>query len=195
MLSVTRSFATRRHPHDGNTSQPKPCNPAVVANRSRPVRCSHFQALALRRARRESDVVAIVESIENVPAQDNSPFAVDTHPSTHFAAPNTRFRVAAILKATGEPLSSLLFCISNTPGTSGLRTARTLFALESVPFNTRSGTSSMASPQVKSIALQQQPVWLAFLKQREDGRFEPVTGTMFRRSFRELHEPSFYSPR
>jgi hypothetical protein len=40
----------------------------------------------------------------------------------------------------------------------------------------------------------QQPVWLAFLKRRADGRFEPLTGhydSTF--SFRELHESSFYA--
>jgi hypothetical protein len=141
----------------------------------------------------ESDVVAIIESIENVPAKDIFPFAGDAHPATDFAATNTRFKVAAILKANGEPLTELTVLHFNYsrrfPIVNGAHFVR--FGIGPLQYEKRNVIDG--KPAGGIVALQQQPVWLAFLKQREDGRFEPLTGHYDSAlSFRELHTPSFY---
>ena len=144
----------------------------------------------------ESDVVAIVESIENVPATDIFPFVGDTHPATHFAATNTRFGVAAILKARDEPLSELTVLHFKYSGNFGVANGAQFVRFGIGPLQYEKRDVINGKPAGGIIAFQQQPVWLASLKQREDGRFEPVTGhDDSALSFRELHEPSFYSPR
>lgn len=125
----------------------------------------------------ESDVVAIVESVENVPAKDIAPFASDNRPSTDFAATNTRFRVAAMLKENGEPFAELTVLHFN-------------YARSFPHVNGANFIRFPITETTRAINALRTPVWLAFLKRREDGRFEPVTGHYDSAlSFRELHRP------
>src|ERR1043165_2137981 len=54
----------------------------------------------------ESDLVAIVEPLENQPAKNQPTLEtfpwLPYHPEIHFVASNTRFRVHAVLKSKGD---------------------------------------------------------------------------------------------
>src|SRR5438309_10002013 len=55
----------------------------------------------------ESDLVAIVEPIENQPATDPFPGYSYGHPTNHFVATNTRFKVAVVFRTKGDTPNQL----------------------------------------------------------------------------------------
>ena len=164
----------------------------------------HFSTLALAREVPEwpyekliadSDVVAIVEPIENEPAKDAFPDYNYGHSANDFEATNTRFRVCSVLKPADDApkeLTVLHFSYSDRitiilDGASFIR-----FLIGPLQYEKRDLKDEKPVGGVK--AFQEKPVWLAFLKRRADGRFEPVTGhydSAF--SFRELHHASFFA--
>lgn len=117
----------------------------------------------------QADLVAIIVPIENRPADDAFP---GNRSAADFVATNTWFKVAATLKAHGEPLADLTvlhFAYS--------RAAKIANGANFIRFGVG----------------QRHAGWLAFLKRREDGRFEPVSGHHDSAlSFRELHEPPLH---
>ena len=142
----------------------------------------------------ESDLVAIVEPIENRSAMDIFPDYSYGHSANDFVATNTRFRVATVFKGNLESAAEatvLHFGYSaNVPTVNGAHFVR--FAIGPLQYEKRA--IKEGKPIGGVTAFLQQPMWLAFLKQREDGRFEPVTGHYDAAlSFRELHESSFYA--
>jgi hypothetical protein len=114
----------------------------------------------------KSDVVVIIEPIENRPTDDIFP---GNRSAANFVATNTRFKVAATLKAPGEPPADLTVVHFGYPANAMVVNGARFVRFE--------------------IGLRQ-PAWLAFLKRREDGRFEPASGHYDSvMSFRELREP------
>lgn len=126
----------------------------------------------------ESDVVAIIEPVENKPAVDEFPGGAG-NPKRPFTATDTRFKVHTVLKgvATNE-LTVLHFALSPSTNLSVLM----------------NGPSSIKFLVGGVTDFQQPREWIAFLKKRNDGRFEPVTGhydPVY--SFRELHRHQYYA--
>lgn len=117
----------------------------------------------------ESDVVAIVEQVENKPAQDLFAGYSYGHPTNHFTATDTRFKVHAVLKGDAmKELTVLHFSYSTN----------VTIILNSASF----------------IQFKQKQECMAFLKRRSDGRFEPVAGHYDSSySFRELHRAPYYA--
>jgi hypothetical protein len=143
----------------------------------------------------DSDVVAIVQPFDNQPAKDTFPGYSYGHPTADFVATNTRFEVHVFLKGddeSPEELTVLHFAYSaKFPMTSnGASFIRFLIG----PLQYEKRAVKFGTPVGSVTTWGQDPLWLAFLKRREDGRFEPVTGHYdSARSFRELHAPSFYA--
>ena len=70
------------------------------------------------------------------------------------------------------------------------------FALPCFSLNPTAGFRLKDQKEVGGITVfQETPAWLAFLKKRDDGRYEPVTDPYDTvDSFRELHQSSFFVP-
>ena len=141
----------------------------------------------------ESDLVAIVEPIENKPASDE--YSGYGRPADHFDGTNTRFRVLVVLKPAGDApkeLTVLHFSYSKrvTVILNGACFVRFLIG----PLQYEKRNLKDEKPVGGVTVFQEKPIWVAFLKRRPDGRFEPVTGhydSAF--SFRELHRASFFA--
>lgn len=149
----------------------------------------------------EADIVAIVEPVENTPAKDTFPGKTYGQPVRDFVATNTRFRVQAVLKTKRDApkeLSVLHFAYSENVRT-WKSAAFVNFLIGPLSYEKRvvkpgpnPWSDVVLGPVTTFSGLK--PTWLAFLKRRQDGRFEPVSGQFDSAfSFRELHRASFYS--
>ena len=143
-----------------------------------------------------SDLVVIIEPIATEDAKDIYPGEVYGQTLTDFQGLNTTFRIHAILKgsaSTDKPLIVLHFSYSRDVRTlpNGARFA--YFVPGPLEFKKQ---ILKDQKEVGGITVfQETPAWLAFLKKRDDGRYEPVTDPYDAvDSFRELHQSSFFVP-
>ncbi len=143
----------------------------------------------------DSDIVAIVEPIENQPAEDIFPDFNYGHPASHFEGTNTRFRVHVVLKPAGDAhkeLTVLHFSYSKGVGTLVNGASFMRFLIGPLQYEKRNLKDE--KPVGGRTVFQEKPIWVAFLKHGPDGRFKPVTvhyDSAF--SFRELHRASFFA--
>jgi hypothetical protein len=140
----------------------------------------------------KSDVVAVVEPLENQPAKDTFPGHRYGRTTDDFVATNTRFKVHVMLKGDREsPAELALLHFSYSPSVGGIVNGAHFIRFSIGPLQYERRAVKDGKPIGGVTTFQQEPLWLAFLKRREDGRFEPVTGHYdSARSFRQLHEPS-----
>ncbi len=96
----------------------------------------------------ESDLVAIVEPIENKPASDE--YSGYGRPANHFDGTNTRFKIHALLK------TNIRFLIG--------------------PLQYQKRNLQDEKPVGGVTVFAEKPIWLAILKRQTDGRFIPMTG-------------------
>jgi len=140
-----------------------------------------------------SDMVAIIEPLENTLAQDLF-FAGYGHSPDDFVATDTRFKIHAVLKGdrgTANELTVLHFDYSKN--VSGVANGALFIRFSVGPLQYEKRAVKDGKVVGGITAYQQEPVWLAFLKRRNDGRFQPVTNQYdSARSFRELHQSSFF---
>jgi hypothetical protein len=143
----------------------------------------------------DSDLVAIVEPLENQPTQDTFPGFDYGHLRSDFVATNTRFTIHVLFKTTDtspNELTVLHFNYSTNVHVKPNGASFVRFATGAVEYERR--VIKDGRPTGDVAILHQEPLWLAFLRRREDGRFEAVTGQYdSARSFRELHRPSFFA--
>jgi hypothetical protein len=120
----------------------------------------------------KSDVIAIVEAIRDEPAKDT--FKPDN--ITRFVGINTHFRVHLVLKGKVETkeVTVLHFWNEEPRIENGPECADFRFTI------TYTEEHFMNGENVGSVAVHhpERPMWLAFLKKRNDGRFEPVAGQL-----------------
>jgi hypothetical protein len=142
-----------------------------------------------------SDVVAILEPVENLSADDLFPDYGYGHTPEHFVATNTRFTTHAALKGRDlieDELTVLHFAYSDKVNFIVNGAHFVHFIIGPVQFEKRAVKDEQVVGGITSY--REEPIWLAFLKHRSDGRFEPVTGHYDSgRSFRELHGSSFFT--
>lgn len=118
----------------------------------------------------DSDLIAIVRAIEDTPASDL--FKPDN--VSRFVGINTRFHVYVVLKGKldRKEVTVLHFSdeavVANGPALADFQYTRTF---EQKLFRNGEEFGWQRSPKKP-----QKPTWIAFLKARGDGRFEPVTG-------------------
>lgn len=143
----------------------------------------------------KSDVVAIIQPVENKPAKDSFQGYSYGHPLDHFEATDTLFEVHTVLKGDKiKNLTVLNFSYSNK--ISFIANGACFIRFRTGVLQYKKTVIKDEKPTGEVTIFAQKPEWLAFLKRRSDGRFEPVTGfydSTF--SFRELHTASFYAER
>ena len=125
----------------------------------------------------EADIVVILEAIENEPAKDEFPGNNYGHPQADFDATNTRFKVQSVLKTTGDTpkeLSVLHFTYSKRVNLIANGASFIRFPIGFITYEKRELKDGKPTGEVEHVKFQ--PMWLAFLKRRADGRFEPLTG-------------------
>jgi len=143
-----------------------------------------------------SDLVAVIEPVSSTETKDAYPGPLYGYALTDFMGHNTEFKVHAILKGDSrkdKTLTVLHFSYSKDIKwiANGARFAR--FVPGPLQFRKQvlKDEETIGGISVYS----EEPVWLAFLKKRDDGRYEPVTDPYDSTdSFRELHQASFYIP-
>jgi hypothetical protein len=151
------------------------------------------QVLSYEELVAKADVVAIVQPIDNQPTKDTFPGNSGGYATADFAATNTRFEVLALLKGDGESPEDLTVLHFGYSKPSIRPNGANFIRFVVGPLQYEKRAVKDGTPIGGVTMFLQEPVWLAFLKRREDGRFEPVTGHYdSARSFRELHEPSFF---
>ncbi len=155
---------------------------------ARPVRFWPYEKLVA-----ESDVVAIVEPVENMPAPDAFSGYSYGHPTNDFAATDTRFQIHAVFKGDATYGLTVLHFSYSTNVTS-IDDGASFIQFYTGPLQYEERAVKDGKPVGGITVFHQQPIWIVFLKRRGDGRFEPVTGQYDSAySFRELHEASFYA--
>ena len=130
-----------------------------------------------------SDLVAVVEPVQNHPASDRFPDAPSRYHLGDFEATDTLFKVHTTFKAKGNPPQSLtvLHFSYSKQATNTMNGG--LFI--QFPVENRTAKSAFGPD-----ARLEGKKYLAFLKKRSDERFEPVRGQYDARlAFRELREP------
>jgi hypothetical protein len=123
-----------------------------------------------------ADVVVIIEALEVQPAKDE--FPKDAYGAWRgYEASNARFRVRGILKNNGEAMKELTVLHFHYPkGTLVANGAQFIrFPVGPITYEKRPmKDGKVIEGSVERV--QYTPQWLAFLKRRPDGRYEPVSG-------------------
>lgn len=141
----------------------------------------------------ESDVVAIVEPVENIPEPDAFSGYSYGHPTNDFAATDTHFKIHAVFKGDVTNVLTVLH-YSYSTNVNIILDGASFVQFYTGPLQYEERAVKDGKPVGGITVFRQQPIWIAFLKRRSDGRFEPVTGQYDSTySFRELHESSFYA--
>jgi len=143
----------------------------------------------------KADLVAIIEPIKNESVKDAYAGFLYGFTQKDFVGTNTTFSVHAYLKggdtATKE-ITVLHFSYSKDVGPRANGASFITFITGPLQYEKRSLKED--KPVGGVTVYKQQPVWLAFLKKRSDGRFEPISDPYDSSdSFREIHDSSFYS--
>jgi hypothetical protein len=149
----------------------------------------------------ESDFVGLLEPIANQPANDVFTIEVSATGATaekrdkvSYHGIDTRFRIEAILKPDGKATKELTvlhfsqehaeaaFAVINGP-------SFIYFTVGPLQYEKRVLKDKKVISEIT--VLQGEPLWLAFLKRRADGRYEPVSGREDPdQSFFEVHKPT-----
>lgn len=142
-----------------------------------------------------ADAIVIIQPIERVPVDDVPPFVDETYrPAARYQGWNCRFRVLSSLKSDediGEELTLLYFNYKS--GTVAHNGAMFLQITDAPPQVIRvqlhDGKEVMRAGS-GDYSNGPMPVYLAFLKRREDGRYEAACDQYdASRAFRELSTP------
>lgn len=143
-----------------------------------------------------ADAVVIIEPETVEKTADVYPEALSHHKPSDFQGWNTSFKVHAALKGNLESDSKLVvlhFSYSDQIG--GLPNGAQFISFVLGPLEFKKQRLK-AGKEVGGVTVYRGTLmWLAFLRKREDGRYEAVTNPYDAQdSFRELHGPSFYPP-
>ena len=142
----------------------------------------------------KSDLVAIIEPIVNESAKDPYAGFLYGFAQKDFIATNTKFRVHAYLKggdATEKEITVLHFSYSKDVGGRANGACFITFVTGPVQYEKR--VLKDDKPVGGITVYREKPIWLAFLKKRSDGRFDPISDPYDSAdSFREIHGSSFY---
>jgi hypothetical protein len=148
----------------------------------------------------ESDFVGLLEPIANQPAKDVFTIEVsatgapgEKMDKVNYQGIDTRFRIEAILKSDGKATKELT--VLHFSGEHAERGFAVIdgpsfihFTIGPLQYEKRVLKEKKVISEIT--VLQGEPLWLAFLKLRPDGRYEPVSGQEdAAESFFEVHKP------
>jgi hypothetical protein len=143
----------------------------------------------------KADLVAIIEPIANEETKDPYVGLLYGFTQKDFVATNTKFRVHAYLKggdAAAKEITILHFSYSKSVG--GRANGACFITFVTGPLQYEKRALKDDKPVGGVSVYKQQPIWLAFLKKRSDGRFDPISDPYDSAdSFREIHNSSFYT--
>ena len=142
-----------------------------------------------------SDLVVLVEPLENQAAKDTFPDMPTRYSVKDFEATDTLFKVHTVVKGGSNPTKELTVLHFNYSKQATNTTNGGLFIVFPIERGTLQGIDwssyrASGTPWLPTQATRKQGrIYLAFLKLGKDGRFEPVRGQYDSRlAFRELRE-------
>jgi hypothetical protein len=125
----------------------------------------------------ESDTVAIVELVESKSAPDV--FSGYGRGTNDYTATNALLKVHAVLKGSATNKLTLLHFSYSTNVTAseiGINNGADFIRFPTNSLQNRKPSLNNGNSVADITNIPQGPTWLAFLKRRDDGRFDPVTG-------------------
>ena len=138
----------------------------------------------------KSDMVVMIEPIKSEVTGDPYPGQLYGFAQKNFVATSTTFRVHAYLKggdASVEEITILHFHYSELVGGMANGASFITFVTGSLQDEKRGLIGDKPIGEVS--VYKQQPVWLAFLKKRSDGRYDPISNPYHSAdSFRRIQE-------
>jgi len=142
-----------------------------------------------------SDLVAIVKPISTEPTKDIFPDS-SGRTQTDIVGQNTSFKILATLKGEAQKDTTInVLHFAYSPEMLMIANGARFAQFVPGPLQFRKQVLQDEKEIGGITVYSEQPVWLAFLKRMEDGRFEPVTPHYDSTdSFRELHQASFFTP-
>lgn len=143
----------------------------------------------------ESDLVVLFEPLANQPTEDIFTIDLDSGHKIKYKGIDTRFRVDVIFKPDGIATKELTVLHFSDENAEPVANGPVFIYFPIGPLEYEKRFSKNGEELGKMTVHQGEPLLLAFLKRRPDGRYEPVTGQEDPGdSFYEVHAPFFPYP-
>jgi hypothetical protein len=142
----------------------------------------------------ESDSVGLVEPVSNEPREDVFTIEVNDGHKIHYHGINTVFRVELVFKSHGKTEKQITVLHFTEEGAEPVANGPNFIYFPVGPLDYEKRFVKKDGQELgKAQVHKGEPLFLAFLKRRADGRYEPVTGQEDPdESFYEIHRP--FSP-
>jgi hypothetical protein len=142
-----------------------------------------------------ADLVVVMEPLFTEEVEDSYPGPLLGYKGADFQGLNTTFQVQAVLK--GDVSLKRLLVVLHFAYSKNVRfliNGARFAAFLPGPLSFRKQVLQDGKEVGGVSVFKETPAWLAFLRKRDDGRYEAVTGSCDAvDSFRELHGASFYT--
>lgn len=147
---------------------------------------SHEELLA------ESDFVALIEPMANQPTKDVFTIEVEGGRKIKYSGIDTRFRINAVFKSDGKTAKEITVLHFSDEDAEPVTNGPIFIYFPIGPLEYEKRLLKDGKEIAKMTVKQGEPLLLAFLKRRDDGRYEPVSGQEDPSdSFYEMHSPFF----
>jgi hypothetical protein len=144
---------------------------------------------------KESDFVGLLEPLSNESTKDIFSIKVSDGNQINYHGINTVFRVDLVLKSDGKAGKQLTVLHFTEEGAEPVANGPNFIYFPIGPLDYEKRFAKDGKEISKMTVHMGEPLLLAFLKRRSDGRYEPVTGQEDPdESFYEIHCPSFPHP-
>jgi hypothetical protein len=143
----------------------------------------------------ESDFVGFIEPLSNEPTKDVFTIEVNGGEKINYHGIDTHFRVALVLKSRSKAEKQLTVLHFSDESAEAVVNGPEFIYFPIGPLEYEKRFLKDGKELSKMTIYAGEPLLLAFLKHRSDGRYEPITGQEDPdESFYELHRPSFPYP-
>jgi hypothetical protein len=144
----------------------------------------------------ESDFVGLVEPLSNTPNKDVFTIEVNDGHKVNYRGINTLFRVDLVFKSRGKPDDKLTVLHFTDEGAEPVANGPSFIYFPIGPLDYEKRFVKKDGEELGKMTVHAgEPLLIAFLKRRSDGRYEPVTGQEDAdSSFYEVHRPFLPPP-